>query len=82
MRQIELKLKKKEEQLKIKEAILNDSTSEKTKLLDRLFKAETRNLELENTVKTLYKVVGLIFVWFGLGLVLYPVVYSFVDGES
>jgi hypothetical protein len=31
MRQIELKLKKKEEQLKIKEAILNDSTSEKTK---------------------------------------------------
>ena len=54
MRQIELKLKKKEEQLKIKEAILNDSTSEKTKLLDRLFKAETRNLELENTVKTLY----------------------------
>jgi hypothetical protein len=54
MRQIELKLKKKEEQLKIKEAILNDSTSEKTKVLDRLFKAETRNLELENTVKTLY----------------------------
>jgi hypothetical protein len=48
MRHIELKLKKKGEQLKIKEAILNDSTSEKTKLLDRLFKAETRNLELEN----------------------------------
>lgn len=54
MRQNELKLKKKDKQLKIKEAILNDSTSEKTKLLDRIFKAETRNFELENTVKTLY----------------------------
>jgi hypothetical protein len=27
-------------------------------------------------------VVELIFVWFGFGLVLHPVVYSFVDGES
>jgi hypothetical protein len=53
MKQIEQKLKKNEEQLKIKEAILNDSTSEKSRLLDRLFKAETRNMELEMMIKTL-----------------------------
>ena len=52
MKQIEQKFKKKE-QLNIKEAILNDSTSEKSRLLNRLFKAEARNMELEMTIKTL-----------------------------
>lgn len=53
MKQIEQKLKKKEKKLKIKEAILNNSTSEKSRLLDRLIKAQTRNMELEMTIKTL-----------------------------
>jgi hypothetical protein len=53
MKQIEQKFKKNEVQLKIKEAILNDSTYEKSRLLDRLFKAETRNMELEMMIKTL-----------------------------
>ncbi|CAG2242838.1 unnamed protein product [Mytilus edulis] len=47
------KLKKKEEQLKIKEAILNDKSNDKSSILDRLFKAESRNLELEQSLKTL-----------------------------
>ena len=50
---LEQKLKKKEEQLKIKEAILNDKSNDKSSILDRLFKAESRNLELEQSLKTL-----------------------------
>ncbi|CAG2253969.1 unnamed protein product [Mytilus edulis] len=53
IRQIEQKLKKKEEQLKIKEAILNDNATEKTTLLDRILKAESKNIELEHTIRTL-----------------------------
>ncbi|VDH96185.1 Hypothetical predicted protein [Mytilus galloprovincialis] len=53
IRQIEQKLKKKEEQLKIKEAILNENATEKTTLLDRILKAESKNIELEHTIKTL-----------------------------
>ena len=53
LRTLELKLKKKEEQLKIKEAMLNEDMKEKTKVMDRLHKAEIRNIELENTIKTL-----------------------------
>ncbi|XP_071153609.1 GATA zinc finger domain-containing protein 14-like [Mytilus edulis] len=53
LRTLELKLKKKEEQLKIKEAMLNEDMKEKTKIMDRLHKAEIRNIELENTIKTL-----------------------------
>ena len=53
VRQLEQKLRKKEEQLKIKEAILNENTNDRTRLLDRLYQAETRNLELEQTLKTL-----------------------------
>jgi patatin-like phospholipase/acyl hydrolase len=49
IRQLEQKLRKKEEQLKIKEAILNENTNDRTRLLDRLYQAETRNLELEQT---------------------------------
>ncbi|CAC5362715.1 unnamed protein product [Mytilus coruscus] len=50
---LEQKLKRKEEQLKIKEAILNDNSNDKTRILERLFKAESRNLELEQSLKTL-----------------------------
>ncbi|CAG2244625.1 unnamed protein product [Mytilus edulis] len=53
IRQIEQKLKKKEEQLKIKEAILNENATEKTTLLDRILKAESKNIELEHTIRTL-----------------------------
>jgi chromosome segregation ATPase len=53
VRQLEQKLRKKEEQLKIKEAILNENTNDRTRLLDRLYQAEPRNLELEQTLKTL-----------------------------
>jgi len=36
VKQLEQKLREKEEQLKIKEAILNENTSDRTRLLDRL----------------------------------------------
>ncbi|CAG2239658.1 unnamed protein product [Mytilus edulis] len=39
----------------MKEAAVNDEAKEKTRLLDRLHKAESRNLELELTIKTLSK---------------------------
>jgi hypothetical protein len=32
---------------------LNENTKDRTRLLDRLYQAETRNLELEQTLKTL-----------------------------
>ncbi|CAC5379561.1 unnamed protein product [Mytilus coruscus] len=54
LKQLEQKLKKREEQLKMKEAMINENMKEKTNILDRLHKAEFRNLELENTIKTLY----------------------------
>ncbi|CAG2248448.1 unnamed protein product [Mytilus edulis] len=54
LRQLEQRLRKKDEQLKLKETAINENMSEKTKVLDRLFKAEARNLELEQTVKTLF----------------------------
>ncbi|CAC5411733.1 unnamed protein product [Mytilus coruscus] len=34
--------------------MINENMMEKTNILDRLHKAEFRNLELENTIKTLY----------------------------
>ncbi|CAC5414882.1 unnamed protein product [Mytilus coruscus] len=55
LRQLELKLKKKEEQIKMKEAAINDKAKEKTRLLYRLHKAESRNFELEMTIKTTNK---------------------------
>ena len=60
LKQLELKLKKKEEQLKIKEAMINDDAKEKSKILDRLYKAETRNYELEHRVKTLNRRIELL----------------------
>jgi septal ring factor EnvC (AmiA/AmiB activator) len=53
LRQLEQKLRKKEEQLKLKEAMINDDSKEKGKILDRLYKAEHKNLEFEQTIKTL-----------------------------
>jgi uncharacterized coiled-coil protein SlyX len=41
----------KEEQLKLKEVAINDTMTEKTRILDRMYKAEARNLEMEHTVK-------------------------------
>jgi hypothetical protein len=32
---------------------LNENTNDRTRLLDRLYQTETRNLELEQTLKTL-----------------------------
>jgi uncharacterized coiled-coil protein SlyX len=46
-------LRKKEEQLKLKEVAINDTMTEKTRILDRMYKAEDRNLEMEHTVKNL-----------------------------
>ncbi|CAG2205055.1 unnamed protein product [Mytilus edulis] len=54
LKQLEQKLKKREEQIKMKEAMINENMKEKTNILDRLHKSEFRNIELENTIKTLY----------------------------
>ena len=54
LRQLEQKLKKKEEQLKIKESMLNEDMKAKTIIMDRLHKAELKNLELEHTIQTLH----------------------------
>ena len=51
LRQLEQRLRKKEEQLKLKEVAINDTMTEKTRILDRMYKAEARNLEMEHTVK-------------------------------
>ncbi|CAC5416674.1 unnamed protein product [Mytilus coruscus] len=53
LRQLELKLKKKEESLKLKELSLNEKLKEKTKLIEYLHQLETRNTELELTIKTM-----------------------------
>lgn len=53
LRQLEQKLKKKEEQIKIKESMINDDMKDRTKIMERLHQAEMRNLELENTIKTM-----------------------------
>jgi hypothetical protein len=45
--------KQKEEQLKLKEVAINDTMTEKNRILDRMYKAEARNLEMEHTVKNL-----------------------------
>ncbi|CAC5402563.1 unnamed protein product [Mytilus coruscus] len=60
IRQLEQKLKKKEEQLKIKEAMINDDFKEKEQILERLFKAENRNFELEQTIKTLNRRISIL----------------------
>lgn len=54
LKQLEQKLKKREEQIKIKEAMVNEDLREKIQIMDRLHQSEIRNIELENTIKTLY----------------------------
>ncbi|CAC5375424.1 unnamed protein product [Mytilus coruscus] len=44
----------------MKEAAINDEAKEKTRLLDRLHKAESRNFELELTIKTMNKRIELL----------------------
>jgi uncharacterized coiled-coil protein SlyX len=53
IRQLEQRLRKKEKQLKLKEVAINDTMTEKNRILDRMYKAEARNLEMEHTVKNL-----------------------------
>jgi len=53
LRQLEQQLKKKEEQLKIKEIMINDEMKDKLRIMERLHNAEIKNLEQENTIKTL-----------------------------
>ncbi|CAG2222006.1 unnamed protein product [Mytilus edulis] len=62
LRQLEQRLKNKEEQLKIKEAMMNDDLKDKEKILERLFKAENRNFELEQTIKTLNRRISILEV--------------------
>jgi hypothetical protein len=51
LRQLEIRLKKKEKHLKIKETMLNEDGKEKSKIVDRLFKAESRNANLSRVLK-------------------------------
>jgi hypothetical protein len=46
---------RKKEQLKLKEVAINDTMTEKTRILDRMYKAEDRNLEMEHTCEELSK---------------------------
>jgi hypothetical protein len=49
LRQLEQRLRKKEEQLILKEVAINDTMTEKTRILDRMYESEARNLEMEHT---------------------------------
>ncbi|VDI01526.1 Hypothetical predicted protein [Mytilus galloprovincialis] len=62
LRQLEQRLKKKEKQLKIKETMMNIDLKDKEKIIERLFKAENRNFELEQTIKTLKRRISIIEV--------------------
>jgi len=53
LRQLELKLKKREENLKVRESSVNEKLKDKTKLIDYIHKIEARNMELEQTIKTM-----------------------------
>ena len=58
LRQLDLKLKKREEQLRLKEMAINDESKEKTRLFDRINKLESRNTDLEKTIKTKLNKIG------------------------
>ena len=51
-RQLESKLKKWENELKLREAKINENSSETRQFQDYIQKAEARNHELETTIKT------------------------------
>ena len=62
LRQLETKLKKWEEELRLREAKTTDFENDKRRLEDYLNKTEARNLELEKTVRTLQKRINLLEV--------------------
>ena len=55
LRQLEVKLKKWEEELKLREIQLNEKENDRRRLEDYLRKTEARNSELEATIRTLYR---------------------------
>ena len=56
LRQLGLKLRKWEEELKLRETKCNDATKEFTRLEDYVRKTEARNVELEKTIMVPYNV--------------------------
>ena len=60
LRQQEGKLKKWENELKLREAKIEDKTSESRELQDYIQRLEARNCELETTVKTLRRIINLL----------------------
>ena len=60
LRQLESKLKKWENELKLGEAKINENSSEIRRLQDYIQKVEARNYELETTIKTLYRKINLL----------------------
>ena len=60
LRQMEAKLKKREEELKLRETVLNDKEVDRRKLEDYLQRTEARNVEQEATIRTLYRKISLL----------------------
>ena len=60
LRQIEAKLKKWEEEFKLRETILNDKEVYRKKLEDYLQRTDARNVEQEATIRTLYRKISLL----------------------
>ena len=60
LRQWDLKLRKWEEELKLREAKSNDMTKDFSRLEDYVRKTEARNVELEKTVRTLQRKINLL----------------------
>ena len=60
MRQKHLKLKKLEQDIKLKEKTLQDSTKDRTRLESRLLQLESQNEELLSTIKTLKRKIAVL----------------------
>ena len=60
LRQLESKLKKWENELKLREARITDSTEEAQRLLDYIQKLEARNHEFETTIKAMKRKIDLL----------------------
>ena len=60
LRQLESKLRKWEEELKLRETLLSDKEVDRKKLEDYLQKTEARNVEYEATIRTLYRKISLL----------------------
>ena len=59
LRQLESKLKRWENELKLKEAKISEDVNETRRLRDYIQKVEARNHELETTIKTLNRKINL-----------------------